>query len=370
DRRLTVAFLPTPLAELALAEPWPEASALRILSTGGDRLRRRPEPRHPFAMFNVYGPSEVTVLTTVGEVRPDARGRTPTIGRPASYIRTAVLDTGLEPVPLGVPGELCAGGIALARGYLGRPDLTAERFVPDPHSSQPGERLYLTGDRARLLADGELEFLGRKDHQVKLRGLRFEIGEVEAALGSQPEVREAVAELRTDPRGEAHLVAWVAGRQGAPDPAVLRASLRTRLPAYMIPSTVVPLPALPLTANGKIDRRALPEPDWSRPELSGEYVAPRSAVEALLVGLWAELLEVERVGVHDSFFELGGHSLKATRLVARLRETFGVELPVQTVFEAPTVAAMSVAIAVHLVSRSDSRTLAHLRTDFEQRAHP
>ena len=373
DRRLTVAFLPTPLAELALAEPWPEGAALRILSTGGDRLRRRPEERHPFALFNVYGPSEVTVLTTVGEVRPDAPGRTPsmpTIGRSPSYIRTAVLDAGLEPVSLGIPGELCAGGVALARGYLGRPDLTAERFVPDPHSFRPGERLYLTGDRVRLLPDGELEFLGRRDQQVKLRGLRFEIGEVEAALAALPEVREVVAALRAGPRGEPHLVAWVAGHGTAPDAAALRAALRNRLPAYMIPSTLVAVPALPLTANGKIDRRALPEPDWSRPELSGEYVAPRTAVETLLAGIWAELLEVERVGVHDSFFELGGHSLKATRLVARLRETFGVDLPLQSVFEAPTVAAMSVAIAVHLVSRSDPRALANLRTDVEQRAYP
>ncbi|WP_084610648.1 hybrid non-ribosomal peptide synthetase/type I polyketide synthase [Archangium violaceum] len=294
-------------------------------------------------VFNHYGPTETTVGVLTQRVERGPEGRVSAsvpLGRPIPNARVYVLDTHLQPVPPGVPGELCIGGSVVGRGYLGRPELTVERFVPDPYSDEPGARMYRTGDRARLLADGRVEFLGRVDHQLKIRGYRVELGEVEAALERHPAVRESVVVAKEVAAGDKRLVAYAVPKSGhAVDATALREFLSGALPDYMVPSAIVTLEALPLTANGKVDRAALPAPVLDR--VAEKFVAPRTPVEEVLAGLWGELLRVPRVGVNESFFELGGHSLLAMQLVARLRSALRVELPLREVFEAPTVAGLA-----------------------------
>ncbi|MFL6195220.1 MAG: amino acid adenylation domain-containing protein, partial [Thermoanaerobaculia bacterium] len=335
EHRVSVAFLPTPLAEGVLAEPARGTMALRALFTGGDRLRRRPAPDLPFALGNLYGPTESTVVATAGWVEPQGH-RTPHIGRALANTRASILDPGLGPVPAGVPAELCLAGVGLARGYRGRPDLTAERFVPDPFGG-PGERLYRTGDLARRLPSGEIEFLGRIDRQVKIRGYRIELGEIEAALCRHPGVAEA-AVLILDGR----LAAYVASRQEREELEAdgLRAFLAGSLPEVMVPSSWAFVEALPVTANGKVDRRALAriEPTVAARAAS---VPPRTPLEAAVAGVWSALLGIEAVGALDDFFALGGHSLMAARLAAALREHLGVEPPLGVIFGQPTVAGLA-----------------------------
>ena len=283
----------------------------------------------PDGLVNLYGPTETTVWSATHAV--DAEGPVP-IGRPIANTRVYVLNAGLRPQPAGVPGELFIGGAGVARGYPGRPGLTAERFVPDPFGAAAGARLYRTGDRARWRADGALEYLGRLDEQLKVRGHRIEPGEIEAVLRRHPAVRDCVVVAREDAPGDTRLAAYLVG--GA-DAGELRELLRGALPEYMVPGAFVALDALPLTPNGKLDRRALPAPEHGLAQDS--FMAPRTPVEATLAGIWAEVLRLERVGVRDNFFELGGHSLLATRMVSRVRATFGIELPLRAVFEAPTV---------------------------------
>jgi amino acid adenylation domain-containing protein len=291
------------------------------------------------ALYNLYGPTETTIWSTVERLA--AVDGPVSLGRPIANTRVYVLDGRREPVPVGVPGELYIGGDGVARGYLRRPDLTAERFVPDPFASARGARLYRTGDRVRLRVDGRLDYLGRVDHQTKVRGYRVELGEVEAALSAHPGVRACAVAARGDGSGQQRLFACIVARDGAgPSATELRAFLRERLPDYMIPSSFVRLDALPLTPNGKVDRRALPAPGPSRPEL-GALVPPRTPVEAEVAGLWREVLGVAEVGVHDDFFELGGHSILGTQMVSRLRDTLGVELPLRRLFETPTVAGVA-----------------------------
>jgi len=301
-------------------------------------VRRALETYPGLRLVNGYGPSECTVFSACHPVPRDFQGHAVPIGRPVGDRRVYVLDRHLSVVPEGVPGELCVGGPAVARGYLGRPALTAERFVPDPFG-EPGARLYRSGDRARWRADGTLEYLGRMDHQVKLRGFRVEPGEVEAALARLPGVREATAVVREDAPGDRRLVGYVV----ADDPGItgqsVRAALAGSLPEYMVPSAVVVLEALPLTSRGKVDRRALPAPELG-PD-ADSYVAPRTAVEARIAEIWSAVLKVERVGVHDRFFDLGGHSLLATQVVTRIREAFSADLPLRVLFETPTVAALA-----------------------------
>ncbi|HST60111.1 MAG TPA: condensation domain-containing protein, partial [Longimicrobium sp.] len=249
-----------------------------------------------------------------------------------------VLDAGLRPVPLGVPGELYIGGVQVARGYQGRAAMTAERFVPDPFSTEGGARLYRTGDRARWRTDGAIEYLGRLDFQVKVRGFRIELGEIESVLRAYESVTDCVVVARAD-AGETRLVAYIVGDAEA---EALRAHVRRSLPEYMVPAAFVFLDALPLTPNGKLDRKALPAPELASAE--DRYVAPRTPVEEVLAGIWAEVLRLERVGVEESFFDLGGHSLLATRVVSRIREVFGVELPLRALFEGPTVAELAVRV--------------------------
>jgi amino acid adenylation domain-containing protein len=313
--------------------------------------------RHAGSLWNVYGPTETTIWSAVHRVTMADRGPVP-LGRPIVNTSIHVLDPRLRPVPLGVPGELLIGGAGLARGYLGRPELTAERFVPDPFadlSGTPGARLYRTGDLARRLADGRLEFLGRIDHQLKVRGFRVEPGEIEAALCAHPAVRAAVVVASEVRPGDVRLVAYVVPRAAAGPAALsaadrealsapaLRAHLRATLPEPMIPGHYVTLAALPLLPNGKVDRRSLPSvPTAGAPgQPAAGFVAPRGAVERTIVEAWREALGVERVGIHDNFFDLGGHSLLLSQVHARLREALDPELPLIDLFKHPTVAALA-----------------------------
>jgi len=255
------------------------------------------------------------------------------------------MDEGLEPLPPGIPGELCVGGDGLARGYFDRPALTAERFVPDPLGGEAGARLYRTGDRARWLPDGNLEFLGRLDSQIKIRGFRVEPGEIEAVLAEHPEVRGALVVAHRGRAGDVLLAAYVVLAGEPVSEGDLRAWLRERLPAFMQPSAVVILPAWPLTSNGKIDRRQLAVPEMGREVREAAYAAPRNEIEGFLARLWEELLGVKDVGIHDSFFELGGHSLVATQVISRVRREHGFAPPLRVLFEEPTIANLAAAIA-------------------------
>jgi len=284
---------------------------------------------------NAYGPTESTVYATTWCVR-DSSVPVPVIGQPLPNTRAYVLDARLRPTPVGVPGELYLAGEGVARGYLGRPELTAERFIPDPFSTEPGMRLYRTGDKARWRQDGTLEYLGRLDFQVKVRGYRIELGEVESALRTHPAVKDAVVLAREDVPGDKRLVAYVAARTEAPSSASLRAHLQQHLPEYMVPAAFVPLSTLPLTANGKVDRKALPAPQALDTPMAA-HVAPRDALELLLARTWEQVLGIQPVGVRGNFFELGGHSLLAVRLMAAMREATGRQLPLAALFQAPTV---------------------------------
>jgi hypothetical protein len=247
--------------------------------------------------------------------------------------------------PLGVAGELLIGGDGVTRGYFNRRELTADRFVPDPFSTTGGARLYRTGDRVRWGADGRLEYLGRLDHQVKIRGFRIEIGEIEAVLAEHEQVRQAAVMVLEGAGGQDQLVGYVVTEDGAEiSISELRAHLGAHLPEYMIPSIFVPMAEFKLTPNGKVDRKALPAPDGSRPVLEREFVAPRTEVEKVLAGIWSEVLGVTQVGIHDNFFELGGHSLLATTVISRIRGSLSVELPLRYLFEAPTIARLALAI--------------------------
>jgi amino acid adenylation domain-containing protein len=330
---VTVAFLPTPLAEQALVGPFPDRLRLRYMLTGGDKLRRRPPAGLPFVVADNYGPTECAVISTWTVLGP----ATSDIGGPIDGARVYVLDADDGPAPIGVPGELCIGGAGLARGYVGRPGLTAERFVPDPFSQTPGQRLYRTGDRVRWNSEGAIEYLHRLDSQIKVRGFRVEPGEIEIALATHPAVREAVVIPHEDMVNDVALIAYVVADSDPPSADELRAFLKTRLPDQMIPRAFVNIPAVPLTASGKLDRRALTPPEPTRPELAAPYEVPRTPMEKQVADIWAAVLGVDRVGVHDDFFDLGGHSLLATQVVARVSADLGVDVAVRSVFEAPTI---------------------------------
>ncbi len=287
-------------------------------------------------MVNTYGPTESTVTATASDAL--AGGQTPPIGRPVINTRAYVLDAGLEPVPVGVAGELYLAGAGLARGYLGRPSLTAERFVACPFGP-PGGRMYRTGDLVRWSPAGILDFVGRADTQVKIRGCRVELAEVEYALLGHPEVERAAVVAWDSDRGGKRLVAYVAPAEGSsPSPAGLRAFLREQLPDYMLPGGWEFLPALPLNANGKVDRRRLPPPATARPDLGGAAASPSDPLEQVLADIWISVLGIDEVGIQDSFFELGGHSLLAAQLIAEIQQVFGTDLGVRSLFEAPTIA--------------------------------
>jgi amino acid adenylation domain-containing protein len=362
-------------AEEAVLGGAPPDLALRLVVFGGEAL----EPsslapwfhRHGDArplLANMYGITETTVHVTYRPILRDdlAAGRGSVIGVPIPDLSLHVVDRALEPQPAGVPGEMVVGGEGVARGYLGRPELTAERFVPDPYGPA-GARLYRSGDLARRLPDGGLEYLGRIDTQVKIRGFRIELGEIEAVLSRRPALSQVVVVLREDTPGNPQLAAYcVAAEKHAIDAAELRAALKAELPDYMIPAHFVPLATLPLTSNAKVDRKALPAPDGARPDLGREFVPPAGPVQERLAGIWAEVLRRERVGAHDDFFELGGHSLIATQVLSRMRQAFGFEMPLRAIFEHPTVAGLAEAIIQRELERADGELLARLLSEMEE----
>ncbi len=352
---LTVLDLPTAYWHELTTELGHEKVALptclRLVIIGGEAAlaeRLADWQRHAggqLALLNTYGPTEATVAATAHQVQAgetQASGEATMIGQALPNVQTYVLDRHLQAVPLGVPGELYIGGVGVARGYLERPELTAERFVPDPFSRSPGARLYRTGDLARRLPNGELEYRGRVDSQVKLRGYRIELGEIEAMLTRHPAIREAVVLLREDTAGDRRLVAYVVLEQEQlATPQELRSFLQQHLPMYMLPASWVRLEALPLTPSGKVDRRAFPIPDRLTSEHEGTWEMPQTPTQELLATIWAQVLRVEQVSRHAHFFESGGHSLLATQVVARVREVFGIELALRTFFQTPTLAGLA-----------------------------
>ncbi|MHB8519308.1 MAG: MupA/Atu3671 family FMN-dependent luciferase-like monooxygenase, partial [Limisphaerales bacterium] len=327
-----------PLAPESLAA----MRSLRTMLLGGEALPADLAARWAARVHvrNMYGPTETTVWSTTCPIhQPNAAVP---IGRPIANTRIYILDRHRQPTPVGVPGELFIGGDGVGRGYWNRPELTAERFVPDPFCDKPGARLYRTGDLARYRPNGDLEFLGRLDHQVKIRGHRIELGEIEALLCGRPDVAQAVVAARGEASEDQQLVAYVVPVRGQePGTLPLRRFLQEKLPAVMVPSRFVILAELPLTPNGKVDRRALPEPGDQRPELERAYVAPRTRLEKALAGLWQDLLRVDHVGLHDNFFDLGGHSLLVVQAQARLRETLNVTVPIVKLFQFPSVSSLA-----------------------------
>jgi amino acid adenylation domain-containing protein len=353
EQRITIGFVPTPVTEALLAVDWPAATSLRTLLTGGDMLHRRPPAGLPFSLVNNYGPTEATVVTTSGVVEPAGDGSLPTIGRPIANLRVHVLDESLAPVPVGEAGELCVAGDGLARGYLNQPALTREKFIADPFGA-PGERLYRTGDLVRWTPEGEIEFLGRLDEQVKIRGFRIELHEIAAVLDRHPAVRGSAVLAREDDRGEKRLVAYVAASPGQrPAARELRSHLAAQLPDYMVPAVFAWLDELPLTANGKVDRAALPEPSL---EADGEDpgIAPRTPLERALAGMVCDLLGLGQVGVDQNFFVLGGHSLLGAQLIVRIRDRFGVELSLRDLFDRPTVEEIAQKVEEMLVDQLET----------------
>jgi amino acid adenylation domain-containing protein len=390
-QQITIAHFVPSMLQFFLAEPAVETCrSLRYIFCGGEplpgELAERCRALLAVSLYNQYGPTETSVNATFWPCDGEQPRRTAPIGHPIANMQAYVLDAWRQPVPIGVAGELYLGGAGLGRGYFARPDLTAERFVPNPFAEvsgigyrvsegnlpdtqypTPATRLYRTGDLVRYRPDGAIEFLGRIDHQVKLRGYRVELDEIAAVLDRHPVVETSVVVAREDLPGDVRLVAYVVQGSGVrgqgsgvgtpphdtavpnPEPRTLnpdlRAFLAARLPNYMLPSAFVALAALPLGPNGKVDRRALPAPDRTRPGLDTPFAAPRTPTEALLAGIWAEVLGLERVGIHDNFFALGGHSLLATQAVVRMRDALRIELPLRALFERPTVAGLAQTVA-------------------------
>jgi amino acid adenylation domain-containing protein len=342
-KRINIGFLPPVLAESILYQEWPSDVRLRALLTGSDKAVLYPPASLPFAYVNHYGPTEATVIVTSAVIAAQERtDGAPLIGRPLDNTQIYLLDRHLNLVPVGVPGELHIGGAHLARGYLNRPERTAEKFIPHPFATDPGARLYKTGDLARYRSDGQIEFLGRLDHQVKIRGYRIELGEVEALLCEHAAVESAIVIVREDTPGDKRLVAYVVSdaQQPASGPE-LRAHLREKLPEYMIPAAFVMLDKLPVTPNNKIDRHALPALDATRPHLDQTFVAPRTELEQIIAELWQQALNVERVGLHDNFFDLGAHSLIVVRVHNDLKQRLDREIPLIEMFKNASVSALA-----------------------------
>ncbi len=341
DSRATVMQATPSFWQFLVESGWAGDEQLKILC-GGEALSRSLANQlleRGSQVWNLYGPTETTIWSTLAKITPGT-GPVP-IGRPIANTQTYILNADLKPVPVGVPGELYIGGDGVARGYLNRPELTTERFIANPFLKN-GSRLYKTGDIARYHASGEIECLGRNDFQVKLRGHRIDLGEIESVLRHHPDVREAVATLKDDESGQKQIVAYVSAKAGSsPDPSSLRQVLNAKLPDYMTPGTFMVLEKFPLTPNGKIDRKGLPTPTRQEPTIRQTYVAPRTATEETLAKIWQELLHVPRVGIGDNFFEIGGHSLLAMQFMARVRSEFNTELSLRNVFEHPTIARLA-----------------------------
>jgi amino acid adenylation domain-containing protein len=351
---ITISFLPTVLAESMIGLQWPPESAFRVLLTGADTLRRYPPGDLPFTLINNYGPTECTVVATSGRIYPEESSeesrdkrsnKLPSIGRPIDGVSVYVVDEHLQRVPNGTPGELLIGGRGVGRGYLNAPELTAEKFVPDLFGGDPRARLYRTGDLGRFLSDGQIAFMGRLDDQIKVMGHRIEPNEIVTVLNRHPEIAASFVCAYTDPSGDQRLVAYVVPTTDmTPKPGDLRSYMGSYLPSHMLPSAFVQLDRLPLSAHGKLDRAALPQPTAENILRDDSIEEPQSPIEEHLSVVLSGLLGVARVGSEDNFFTLGGHSLMGAQLIAKIRENFGVELSLRCLFDEPTPRGMSAEI--------------------------
>jgi amino acid adenylation domain-containing protein len=351
-QRVTIGFVPTPVAEALIGLPWPAEGPLRTLLTGGDVLHIFPPASLPFSVINNYGPTEATVVATSGVVPTDGGAfALPAIGHAIDGVEVHVVDERLQQVANGGTGELLVGGIGLARGYLYRDDLTEERFISNPFNGPSGTRLYRTGDLVRVHAGGEFEFLGRVDEQVKIRGQRVELGEIAAALDRHHSVSSSVVVAIDDSVLGRRLVAYIVGaHRGAIAGEMLREHLARTLPAHMLPGEFICIPEMPMTANGKVDRAALPQATRSPLAVRKGGRRPTSPVEQVLAQMVADLLELETVDTDENFFNLGGHSLLGAQLIARVSELYRVELPLRTVFDGPTVGEIAAAVEASLLA--------------------
>jgi amino acid adenylation domain-containing protein len=352
---ITISFLPTALAEAIIDLPWPAQPPLRALLTGADTLRRRPPVDLPFALINNYGPTECTVVATSGRVGSNGLGdELPPIGSPISNVYVHIVDERQRPVAPGTVGELLIAGASVSRGYLNVPELTAEKFVADPFSSEPGARAYRTGDLGRMLPDGQILFMGRVDDQIKIRGYRIEPQEISAVLDRHPTVKASCVSASIGDSGEEGLVAYLV-MSGDAEPAAheLREFVSEYLPDYMIPSTFVRLTEWPFSLNGKIDRTALPQPTESNTLQESFFEAPQSPTEEVLAAMMAALLR-KRVGRNDNFFTLGGHSLMGAEIIAKIHGAFAVELPLLSLFDGPTVRELSAEIERRVREKLDA----------------
>ena len=357
-------FVPSMLHAFLMERNLQSCHSLRHVICSGEALTLNLQERffeqfNDTRLHNLYGPTEAAVDVTFWECEHQAERASVPIGRPIANTQIFLLDQHLQPVPIGVAGELHIGGVGLARGYLNRPDLTTEKFISHPFSDDPEAKLYKTGDLARYRPDSAIEYLGRTDHQVKLRGFRIEIGAIETVLRQCPTVQEAVVTVYGNESEEQRLIAYIVAEQGEQTEVKtqeLRHFLSQKLPAYMIPSSFISLEALPLTPNGKLDRKALPAPVLHRDELDNEFIAPRNLSEQQIAEIWCQVLQIDRVGVQDNFFELGGHSLLATQLVSRMSSIFQIEVPLRTLFEEPTIAGLSTKVE-HLKHTNVSQEL-------------
>ncbi len=360
---ITHSFMPTLLAESLIALEWPAQTSLRYLLTGADTLHHYPTASLPFALINNYGPTESSVVTTSGIVPAEASSETaPSIGRPISNIEVYILDEQLQQVPFGTPGEIYIGGSGLARGYHNRPELTAARFIQHPFSADANARLYKTGDLAHFLPDGQIAFLGRTDHQVKIRGYRIELGEIISVLEVHPAIQTSVVIAREDHPGDKRLVAYcIAAPEQTISAREVREHLLQRLPEYMLPTAFVMLGRFPLTANGKLDRAALPAPDEGNTLRDEVEMVPMSLTEQRISRIVCTLLHLNELAIDDNFFMLGGHSLLGTQIIARVSETFGVDLSLRALFESPSVRDLSAEVErqvlVKLETMSDDEVM-------------
>jgi amino acid adenylation domain-containing protein len=356
EHEITIGFVPTALAEMLLGLDWPSKASLRTMLTGADVLHRYPATHLPFQLVNNYGPTECTVVATSGIVRGiENCKQSPPIGRPIKNTSVYLLDENLQLVKNGDVGELYIGGKGVARAYRSRPDLTSERFISNPFDNGTGSRLYRTGDLAYALPDGQIAFVGRRDEQIKIDGHRIEPNEVVSNLQRHPSIQSACVIAREDTPGTKRLIGYVVPKPGAQvTETELRQFLEQALPYYMIPVVFVQMDLLPLTSNGKVDRTALPSPQISNILRDRRFVAPRTLLEKILAEIVQKLVGLDQVSIDDDFFSLGGHSLMAAELIIRLRDRFGVELPLKTVFESPTIAQLSTEIQKLMISRLES----------------
>jgi amino acid adenylation domain-containing protein len=352
--------------QLLVDAGWKGSGTLKIVC-GGEALPRALADElltRGASLWHMYGPTETTVWSSVLELEPDEGPLA--LGPPIANTAFYVLDAHARPVPIGVPGELYIGGDGVAAGYHERPDLTAEKFVADPFGDAGG-RLYRTGDLLRWRQNGTLEFHGRIDQQVKLRGFRIELGEIETVLGSHHAVGGAVAIVREDAPGDQRLIAYVVPSTAGEDPDFeqLRRLLKTKLPPFMVPSAFVTLDAFPVTANGKLNRAALPAPDGARPDLQRSYVAPQTPVEETLAEIWGDVLGIDRIGIDDDFFDLGGHSLLAVRMLSRVHDALGLNLYLGRVFEHSTIRALGAIVTAELLAETEDDELSALLAEVE-----